>query len=127
MESKRLDTLHVHDDLNMRMFEDTFLLDVAHFLWSPVTWPVINTQNIWTDRSEWIVYACLIYPKYIQTLYLLPASVAQLDARLTGDQEIADSNPARWQHSFMEIDREIFSMVILSLLLIQEGQLSASV
>ena len=31
-----------------------------------------------------------------------------------------------WQHSFMEIDHEIFSMVILSLLLIQEGQLSAS-
>ena len=30
------------------------------------------------------------------------------------------------QHSFVEIDREIFSMVILSLLLIQEGQLSVS-
>ena len=51
----------------------------------------------------------------------------RLDARLTGDQEIADSNPAGWQHSFMEIDREIFSMVIFSLLLIQEGQLSVSV
>ena len=30
------------------------------------------------------------------------------------------------QHSFMEIDHEIFSTVILSLLLIQEGQLSVS-
>ena len=30
------------------------------------------------------------------------------------------------QHSFMEIDREIFSMVILSLIPIQEGQLSVS-
>ena len=30
------------------------------------------------------------------------------------------------QHSFVEIDREISSMVILSLLLIQEGQLSVS-
>ena len=30
------------------------------------------------------------------------------------------------QHSFMEIDREIFSMVILSFPLIQEGQLSVS-
>ena len=30
------------------------------------------------------------------------------------------------QHSFLEIDREIFSTVILSLLLIQEGQLSVS-
>ena len=40
----------------------------------------------------------------------LPASVAQLGR----------------QHSFMEIDHEIFSTVILSLLLIQEGQLSVS-
>ena len=30
------------------------------------------------------------------------------------------------QHSFLEIDREIFSMVIFSLPLIQEGQLSVS-
>ena len=30
------------------------------------------------------------------------------------------------QHSFMEIDHEIFSKVILPLLLIQEGQLSVS-
>ena len=55
------------------------------------------------------------------------ASVAQLDA------------PSDWgpgghgffprqsrQHSFVEIDHEIFSTVILSLPLIQEGQLSVS-
>ena len=36
-------------------------------------------------------------------------------------------NPLRgWQHSFMEIDHEIFSMVVLALPLIQEGQLSVS-
>ena len=36
-------------------------------------------------------------------------------------------NPRRGrQHSFVEIDYEIFSMVILSLPLIQEGQLSVS-
>ena len=36
-------------------------------------------------------------------------------------------NPRRGrQHTFMEIDREIFSTVILSLPLIQEGQLSVS-
>ena len=36
-------------------------------------------------------------------------------------------NPRRGrQHSFVEIDREIFSTVILSLPLIQEGQLSVS-
>ena len=52
--------------------------------------------------------------------------MAQLDLHPTGDQKVAGSTPAR-QHSFMEIDNEIFSVVILSLLLIQEGQLSATV
>ena len=43
--------------------------------------------------------------------------------RPTGDQ----FNPRRdRQHSFMEIDHEIFSTVILFLPLIQEGQLSVS-
>ena len=47
--------------------------------------------------------------------------------RLTGDQEIAVSTPIRGrQHSFLEIDHEIFSTVILSLTLFQEGQLSVS-
>ena len=54
------------------------------------------------------------------------ASVAQLDARPTEDQDVADSTPASQQHSFVETDHEIFSTVILSLLLIQEGQLSVS-
>ena len=36
-------------------------------------------------------------------------------------------NPRRgWQHSFVEIDDEIFSTVILSIPLIQEGQMSVS-
>ena len=56
----------------------------------------------------------------------MPASVAQLDARLTGDQEIAGSTPPGLQHSFVEIAHEIFSTVILSLPLIQERQFSAS-
>ena len=51
----------------------------------------------------------------------------QLDARPTGDQEVAGSNPRRGRrHSFVEIDYEIFSTAILSLPLIQEGQLSVS-
>ena len=45
-----------------------------------------------------------------------------LDARPTGDQEFAGSP----QHSFVEIYHEIFSAVIISLPLIQEGQLSVS-
>ena len=50
------------------------------------------------------------------------ASVAQLDA--PSDWRF---NPRRGrQQSFVEIDHEIFSTVILSLPLIQEGQLSVS-
>ena len=47
--------------------------------------------------------------------------------RLTGDQEGRGFNPRRnRQHPFMEIDHEKFSTVILSLPLIQDGQLSVS-
>ena len=47
--------------------------------------------------------------------------------RPTGDQGVAGSTPAEvGKHSFVEIDHEIFSTVILSLPLIQEGQLSVS-
>ena len=56
----------------------------------------------------------------------MPVLVDQLNARPTGDQEVAGLTPAGRQHSFVEIDDEIFSTVILSLLLIQKGQLSVS-
>ena len=54
--------------------------------------------------------------------------MARLDAHPTGDQKIAGSDPPPRgrQHSFVEIGHEIFSIVILSLLLIQERQLSVS-
>ena len=54
--------------------------------------------------------------------------MAYLDARPTGDQEVAGSTPAEGGYtSFVDIDHEVFSTVILSLPLIQEGQLSVSV
>ena len=57
----------------------------------------------------------------------MPASVAQLDAPSDWRQGGRRFNPRRGrQHSFVEIDHEIFSTVILSLPLIQEGQLSVS-
>ena len=56
----------------------------------------------------------------------MPASVAQLDARPTGDRRLRFDPRRGRQHSFVEIDHEIFSTVILSLPLIQEGQLSVS-
>ena len=55
------------------------------------------------------------------------ASVAQFDVPSDWRPGGRGFNPRRGrQHSFVEIDREIFSMVILSLPLIQEGQLSVS-
>ena len=57
----------------------------------------------------------------------LPTSVAQLDALSDWRPGGCGFNPCRGrQHSFVEIDHEIFSTVILSLPLIQEGQLSVS-
>ena len=56
-----------------------------------------------------------------------PASVAQLDTPSDWRPGGRGFNPRRGRlHSFMEIDHEIFSTVILSLPLIQEGQLSVS-
>ena len=57
----------------------------------------------------------------------LRAPVAQLDAPSDWRPRGRGFNPYRGrQHSFVEIDHEIFSTVILSLPLIQEGQLSVS-
>ena len=56
--------------------------------------------------------------------WLMPASVAQLDAPSDWRPGGPGFNPLR--RSFVEIDHEIFSTVILSLPLIQEGQLSVS-
>ena len=64
---------------------------------------------------------------FMQDITILPASVAQLDAPSDWRPGGRGFNPRRGgQHSFVEIDREIFSTVILSLPLIQEGQLSVS-
>ena len=57
----------------------------------------------------------------------LPALVGQLDAPSDWRPGGRGFNPHRGrQHFFVEIDHEIFSTVILSLPLIQEGQLSVS-
>ena len=58
---------------------------------------------------------------------MLPASVAQLDAPSDCRPGGHGFNPRRGrQHSFVEIDHEIFSTVIIFFPLIQEGQLSVS-
>ena len=53
------------------------------------------------------------------------ASVAQLDARPTGYQEVAGSTPAEVSN-ILSWRLIIFSTVILSIPMIQEGQLSVS-
>ena len=64
---------------------------------------------------------------FYNSYYLEPASVAQLDAPSYWRPGGRGFNPRRGrQHSVVEIDHEIFSTVILSLPLIQEGQLSVS-
>ena len=57
----------------------------------------------------------------------MPALVAQLNAPSDWRPGGRGFNPRRGrQHSFVEIDHEIFSTVIFFILLIQEGQLSVS-
>ena len=74
---------------------------------------------------ELSVFGKITYPAY-KTLQK-PASVAQLDAPSDWRPGGRGFNPRRGrQHSFVEIDHEIFSTVILSLPLIQERQLSVS-
>ena len=59
--------------------------------------------------------------------HTVSVSVAQLDAPSDWRPEGRGFNPRRGrQHSFVEFDHEIFSTVILSLPLIQAGQLSVS-
>ena len=66
-----------------------------------------------SSAGQGLKSTCWCYVAYseLHTLGYPPASVAQLDARLTGDQEVAGFDPRRgWQHSFVEIDHEIFSL-----------------
>ena len=76
---------------------------------------MIDNQLVITEALVIILCVCL------------PALVAQLDAPSDWRPGGRGFNPRRGQqHSFVEIDHEIFSTVILSLPLIQEGQLSVS-
>ena len=56
----------------------------------------------------------------------LGVRVSKFDSNVFLAQLDAGSTPPGWQHSFMENDHEIFSTVLLSLPLNQEGQLLAS-
>ena len=55
----------------------------------------------------------------------IPCLVGQSVASLTADPGVASSLLAR-SHTFVEIDHEIISTIILLLLLVQEGLLSVT-
>ena len=83
-----------------------------------------------TDCSDLSWNTCICYGHSLLPLlqdWQLQVSVAQLDAPSNWRPGGRGFNPHRGrQHSFVEIDHEIFSTVILSLPLIQEGQLLVS-
>ena len=107
--------------LNVLVYDKEAILVAVHF----------SMQNIelsgdlgHTLERNYVMRLPVMFFVYI---HLQPASVAQLDAPSDWRPGGRGFNPRRGrQHSFVEIDHEIFSMVILSLPLIQEGQLSVS-
>ena len=87
---------------------------------------LMSTHNLSISLCHWSIKLWLLSLGHKRPLYhWVQASVAQLDAHLTGYQNAGLTSPVQ-QHSCMAIDHKIFSTVILSLLLIQEGQLSGS-
>ena len=81
--------------------------------------------SVWQGWDWWFVDSYKY--TWISNKVYRPASVAQLDAPSNWRPGGRGFNPRQGrQHSFVEIDHEIFSTVILSLPLIQEGQLSVS-
>ena len=75
---------------------------------------------IFMQFQDWYVFLCV---KITGKLALVAQLAAPSDWRPGG----RGFNPCRGrQHSFVEIDHDVFSTVILSLPLIQEGQLSVS-
>ena len=104
---------HAHDELNAHIahVRGIFSLDADQ---------IINHMTLhYSHNSFWCINIASSVPG--------PVSVAQLDAPSDWRPGGRGFNPRRGrQHSFVEIDHEIFSTVILSLPLIQEGQLSVS-
>ena len=84
-----------------------------------------DPDQLASSEANWSGSTLFAKPGYIRIQQ--SASVAQLDAPSDWRPGGRGFNLRRGrQHSFVEIDHEIFSTVILSLPLIQEGQLSVS-
>ena len=94
-----------------------------------------SKEKVNKAKIKIIIFALFCYRNYIiryrniqiHHFATCAASVAQLDAPSDWRPGGRGFNPRRGrEHSFVEIDHELFSTVILSLPLIQEGQLSVS-
>ena len=106
-----------------------------------VSWRLLNLHHKWVshcflislfeitndgDLKSSYIHLLTWIMKVIIHMYM-DNPLAHLDVPPDWRQGGRGFNPCRGrQHSFVEIDNEIFSMVILSLPLIQEGQLSVS-
>ena len=91
----------------------------------------MSTHNIFFLKNKknimWLPLYLQLWVSIPNTHTIEPASVAQLDAPSDWRPGGCGFNPRRGrQHSLVEIDHEIYSTVILSLPLVQEGQLSVS-
>ena len=102
----------------------TSIADVRHIVMTLLWLLMTSIHSVtWTLMMAYGVH----YNQCISNTWKLPASVAQLDASSDWRPAGCGFNPRRGrQHSFVEIDHEIFSTVTVSLPLIQEGQLSVS-
>ena len=102
--------------------KQTCIFFFCFFDWS-IKNEIIFLYNLYIEVND-----KMLWTQYLRSyLTYEPASVAQLDAPSDWRPGGRGFNPRRGrQHSFVEIDHEIFSTVIVSLPLIQEGHLSVS-
>ena len=110
-------------------FDLVFFLNVGFSLWlmSVEIKSVFFFNRSFLISISWERDDCILVMVRLCICPQLPASVAQLVAPSDWRPGGCGFNPCRGlQHSFVEIDHEIFSIVILSLPLIQEGQFSIS-
>ena len=132
-------------ELTSRIYDerDDFHSPIVNFPFLSSNVPSAPAYGVYVSQLVRYARACSEYQDFIERGWLhhdlantlnvavsktyMPASVAQLDAPSKCRPGGREFNPRRCrQHSFVEIDHEIFSTVILSLQLIQEGQLSVS-
>ena len=118
-------------DMRLHIYHtDEVCLCILYLIWSLrllFDWYEVPHISHWWGLHVYTQFCRVLLASMYHIPNFWPASVAQLDASSDWRPGGRGFNPRRGrQHSFVEIDHEIFSTVILSLPLIQEGQLSVS-